>query len=134
MRDNVLRIIAGFNREGMTGAKDLNISQAKWDLYKQLLDEGKLNVRMFALWRGGATIESVQQAMASIDAAPKLPAVARRRPAVLGRREALHRRQRRRAHGVDVRRLEQGPDRHRHRQQGLSGQQRRTTRRSTSSR
>ena len=25
MRENVLRIIAGFNREGMTGAKDLNI-------------------------------------------------------------------------------------------------------------
>jgi len=74
MRDNVLRIIAGFNREGMTGAKDLNISQAKWELYKQLLDEGKLSVRMFALWPGGATVQSVQRAMASIDAAPKLPA------------------------------------------------------------
>lgn len=74
MRDDVLRIIQGFNREGMTGAKDLNISQAKWDLYKQLLEEGKLNVRMFALWRGGSTIQQTQQAMASIAAAPKLPA------------------------------------------------------------
>jgi predicted amidohydrolase YtcJ len=74
MRADVLRIIAGFNREGMTGAKDLNVSQAKWDLYKQLLDEGLLNVRVAALWRGGATIESVTQAMASIAAAPKLPA------------------------------------------------------------
>src|SRR6185295_17789571 len=73
LRDNVLRIIAGFNREGMTGAKDLNIGQAKWDLYKQLLEEGKLNVRMFALWAGGATIQSTQRAMASIAAAPKLP-------------------------------------------------------------
>jgi predicted amidohydrolase YtcJ len=70
----VLRIIAGFNREGMTGAKDLNITQAKWDLYKQLLDEGKLNVRVTALWRGGGTIQSTQQAMAWIAAAPKLPA------------------------------------------------------------
>src|SRR6185436_5500607 len=66
MREDVLRIIAGFNREGMTGAKDLNIGQAKWDLYKQLLEEGKLTVRMTALWRGGATVESVQQAIASI--------------------------------------------------------------------
>ena len=74
MRGDVLRIIAGFNREGMTGAKDLNVSQAKWDLYRQLLDEGLLNVRVAALWRGGATIDSVRQAMASIAAAPRLPA------------------------------------------------------------
>jgi len=73
-RDNVLRIIDGFNREGMTGAKDLNISQAKWDLYKQLLDEGKLNVRVFALWQGGNSIQAIQRAMTSIAAAPKLPA------------------------------------------------------------
>ena len=74
MRENVLRIIDGFNREGMTGAKDLNVSQAKWDLYKQLLDEGKLNVRVAALWRGGSTMESAQQARASIEKQPRLPA------------------------------------------------------------
>ena len=67
LRDNVLRIIEGFNREGMTGAKDLNVSEAKWDLYKQLLDEGKLNVRVAVLWRGGSTLESAQQAKASIE-------------------------------------------------------------------
>jgi predicted amidohydrolase YtcJ len=67
MRENVLRIIAGFNKEGMTGAKDLNVSQAKWDLYKQLLDEGKLDVRVAALWRGGSTIDSVRQSIASIE-------------------------------------------------------------------
>jgi len=43
MRADVLRIIEGFNREGMTGAKDVNVSQAKFDLYKQLLDEGVLS-------------------------------------------------------------------------------------------
>ena len=74
MRDDVLRIIAGFGAEGMTGAKDLNITPQKWDLYKQLLEEGKLNVRVCALWRGGATIQAVQQAMGWIAAAPKLPA------------------------------------------------------------
>jgi hypothetical protein len=74
MREDVLRIIEGFNREGMTGAKDLNVSQAKWDLYKQLLDEGKLNVRVAALWRGGNTIESVRQAIAAIEKQPRPPA------------------------------------------------------------
>jgi len=74
MREDVLRIIDGFNREGMTGAKDLNVAQAKWDLYRQLLDEGKLNVRVAVLWRGGSTIESARQAMASVEKAPRLPA------------------------------------------------------------
>jgi predicted amidohydrolase YtcJ len=73
MRDNVLRIIDGFNREGMTGAKDLNISRAKWDLYKQLLDEGLLTVRVTALWRGGATIQAIEQAIATIKEQPKAP-------------------------------------------------------------
>ena len=72
-RDDVLRIIAGFNREGMTAVKDLNINQGRWDLYKQLLDEGKLTVRMFALWQGGRTVASVQQAIARMSSQPHPP-------------------------------------------------------------
>jgi predicted amidohydrolase YtcJ len=73
MRGDVVRIIEGFNREGMTGAKDPGVTQAKWDLYRQLLDEGRLTVRMFALWRGGSTLESVQQAIATARSLPKPP-------------------------------------------------------------
>ena len=73
MREDVLRIIAGFNREGMTGAKDLNISQAKWDLYRQLLDEGKLTVRVAALWRVGPTLEAAREAKATIEKNPRGP-------------------------------------------------------------
>jgi predicted amidohydrolase YtcJ len=73
MRDNVLRIIEGFNREGMTSAKDLNISRAKWDLYTQLLDEGKLTVRVTALWRGGSTLQAIDQAIATIRELPQAP-------------------------------------------------------------
>ena len=73
MRADVLRIIEGFNREGMTGAKDLNVSPAKFALYKSLLEEGKLNVRVTVLWRGGATIESARQAMEWIRSEPRLP-------------------------------------------------------------
>jgi predicted amidohydrolase YtcJ len=57
----------------MTGAKDLNVSQAKWDPYRQLLDEGKLNVRVAALWRGGATLASAQQAKDTIEKNPRTP-------------------------------------------------------------
>jgi predicted amidohydrolase YtcJ len=74
MRGDVLRIIEGFNREGMTGAKDLNVSETKFALYKQLLEEGKLNVRVAVLWRGGATVESARQAMESIRKNPRVPA------------------------------------------------------------
>ena len=106
MRENVLRIIDGFNREGMTGAKDLNVSQAKWDLYKELLDEGKLNVRVAVLWRGGNTIESARQAQASTRN--------RKLPGTLGNGRlvnavSLHRRKRRPP--AELRRLEQGPHR-----------------------
>ncbi len=73
MREDVLRIIAGFNREGMTGAKDLNISQAKWDLYRQLLEEGKLTVRVAALWRVGSTLEAAREAKAAIEKNPRGP-------------------------------------------------------------
>ncbi len=51
----VLLIIAGFNREGMSGVKDLNINTGKWDLYRRLLEQGKLTVRVAALWAGGRT-------------------------------------------------------------------------------
>jgi predicted amidohydrolase YtcJ len=73
MRADVLRIIEGFNREGMTGAKDLNVSPAKFALYKSLLEEGKLTVRVTVLWRGGGTLESTRQAMEWIRSEPRLP-------------------------------------------------------------
>lgn len=44
-----------FNAEGMTGAKDPGIQQATWDAYKRVLAAGDLNVRIFALWRGGSS-------------------------------------------------------------------------------
>ena len=46
------QIIADFNQECMTGAKDPGIGEAKWDIYEELLKEGSLNVRVFALWSG----------------------------------------------------------------------------------
>lgn len=46
------QIVTDFNQECMTGAKDPGISEGKWNIYEELLKEGTLNVRMFALWSG----------------------------------------------------------------------------------
>ena len=45
----LVKMIQDFNAEGMTGAKDPGISELKWTLYNELLKEGKLDVRIFAL-------------------------------------------------------------------------------------
>jgi predicted amidohydrolase YtcJ len=73
-RQGLVRIIADFNKEGMTGAKDPGIDAGKWDLYRELLNDGKLTVRVFALWRGGRTIESGNEALARVNANPRVPA------------------------------------------------------------
>jgi predicted amidohydrolase YtcJ len=73
-RAGIIRIIEDFNKEGMTGAKDPGISPTKWEIYQELLKEGKLNVRMFALWSGARRLEDNAQVLARVNAQPRLPA------------------------------------------------------------
>ena len=73
-RQGLVKMIEDFNKEGMTGAKDHGIGQQKWDLYAELLKEGKLTVRMFALWSGARRLEDNAQVLASVQAHPKAAA------------------------------------------------------------
>ena len=73
-RAGIVRIIEDFNKEGMTGAKDPGISPAKWELYQELQKEGKLNVRLFALWSGARRAEDNAQVLARVNAQPRPPA------------------------------------------------------------
>ena len=73
-RQGLVKMIEDFNKEGMTGAKDPGIGQEKWDLYEELLKEGKLTVRIFALWSGARRVEDNAQVLARVQAHPK-PAV-----------------------------------------------------------
>src|SRR5262245_69595 len=50
-----------FNKEGMTGLKDPGIGPEIWDAYQQVLASGGLTVRVFALWRGGHSVEDAQR-------------------------------------------------------------------------
>jgi len=72
-KNGLLRIISDFNKEGMTGAKNPGMGQSDWDLYQELLREGKMNVRLFALWTGGTTMDSAKEALKHIEALPKPP-------------------------------------------------------------
>lgn len=67
------KIIADFNKEGMTGAKNPGITQADWSMYQELLGRKELTVRLFALWQGGRTLESAKAAIATVLKLPKPP-------------------------------------------------------------
>jgi predicted amidohydrolase YtcJ len=73
-REGLLKLIADFNKEGMTGAKDPGIAEQKWELYKELLANGKLTVRMFALWSGARDVAGNAQVMARVQGNPRPPA------------------------------------------------------------
>ena len=70
----LLKIIADFNKEGMTAGKDPGINEQKWELYKELLQEGKLTVRMFALWSGARAVAGNADVIARVEANPRPPA------------------------------------------------------------
>jgi hypothetical protein len=72
-KQGLLTLIKDFNKEGMTAAKDPGISQQKWELYQELLKEGALTVRMFALWAGARRVEDNPQVLARVRANPRPP-------------------------------------------------------------
>jgi predicted amidohydrolase YtcJ len=70
-KQGIAEIVRQFNREGMTGAKDPGIGAAKWELYQELLSEGQLTVRVFALWSGARRLEDRAAVMARVKANPR---------------------------------------------------------------
>jgi predicted amidohydrolase YtcJ len=69
----IVKLIEDFNAEGMTGAKDPGIGQQKWEIYNELLKEGRLTVRMFALWAGPRKLEDAAAVQARVNANPHPP-------------------------------------------------------------
>lgn len=73
MRQGILYIQRILLSEGMTAVKDPDIFQIHWDAYKSLLDEGQLKERICVLWHAGSTLAQAREALAEIDAVPRLP-------------------------------------------------------------
>lgn len=65
-REGIRELAGGFNREGMTAAKEPGIGVAAWNAYQDVLAEGKLTIRMFALWNGGRTIEYAKRVIGRV--------------------------------------------------------------------
>ena len=63
--------VKAFNAEGMTGLKDPGISSQTWDLYKKIERDGALNVRVFALWSGGRSVDAAKRVIAERGAMTK---------------------------------------------------------------
>lgn len=72
-RNGLLKMMADFNKEGMTAAKDPGILPERWDIYRELLNENKSTVRIFALFLGGTTMDSARATLARLQEQPKPP-------------------------------------------------------------
>jgi len=72
-RNGLLKMMADFNAEGMTAAKDPGTEGIRWDLYQELLKENKSTVRIFALLYGGRDMDSAQKIFARLQSQPKPP-------------------------------------------------------------
>src|SRR5687768_2800778 len=60
----VREFVKAYNAEGMTGAKDLNVSEQTWGIYKKAQQDGALTVRVFALWAGGRSVDAAKRVIA----------------------------------------------------------------------
>jgi predicted amidohydrolase YtcJ len=67
----IIKIVEEFNKEGMTAVKDAGVGEEKWQAYRNVLAEGKLNVRVFVLWDSGETIESTRDLIDRVAATTK---------------------------------------------------------------
>lgn len=72
-RNGILKMMTDFNKEGMTAAKDPGISPERWKLYRELLQENKSTVRIFALLLGGTTMESAHATLDELQKEPRPP-------------------------------------------------------------
>jgi predicted amidohydrolase YtcJ len=70
-REGIRQLAKAFNAECMTGVKDPGISEADWDAYQTVLEEGNRTVRVFALWGGGGPPERMAELIERIGATTK---------------------------------------------------------------
>ncbi len=77
MRDAIRAMAGELNRECMTGVKDPGLGSsfafdpdsalATWNAYRDVLDDGALTVRVFALWHSPRTLEEAQKLIKLIE-------------------------------------------------------------------
>jgi len=71
MREGYLTTMAELNKEGITAIKDPGMDTENWTVYRELRDDKKLTIHLFALWRGGTTLAYTQEVVKRILSLPK---------------------------------------------------------------
>ncbi|MGI9629208.1 MAG: amidohydrolase [Longimicrobiales bacterium] len=66
MRQGMASLADAFNAECMTGLKDPGVSEDAFEAYRQVMSEGDLTVRVFALWRAPSTVEATEDLVTRI--------------------------------------------------------------------
>ncbi len=59
-------IMRKISSEGMTAVKDPGIFRAQWDAYRAVQERGEMSVRVFALWRAGATVDDARRLISEV--------------------------------------------------------------------
>ncbi len=72
-RNGILHMIDALHREGMTSVKEADTQPATWNAYRELLNQGKLDLRVFVLWHAGTTMESAREALSRVSSLPRPP-------------------------------------------------------------
>ena len=71
IKEGIRDLAFGFNQECMTGVKDPGVSPRLWDAYQQVQQDGDLNLRVFALWSGGRSIDATERVIDRIESFTK---------------------------------------------------------------
>ena len=71
IREGISSLAQAFNQECMTGVKDPGVSPRMWDAYQQVQQDGDLNLRVFALWSGGQSIDQTAEVIDRIESFTK---------------------------------------------------------------
>jgi predicted amidohydrolase YtcJ len=71
LRDGYLTTMAALNKEGITGVKDPGMALENWSVYRELRDQNKLTIHLFALWRGGTSVKQTQAVVTRMLSLPK---------------------------------------------------------------
>lgn len=72
-KNGILASIEAMHRDGMTGAKDPNITPTQWDAYESLDRDGKLQAHVCVLWRSQPTLDNARELIAKLSRLPRPP-------------------------------------------------------------
>ncbi|GAC1510775.1 MAG: amidohydrolase [Terriglobales bacterium] len=69
----ILHVIDELHQECITAVKDADIQEHTWNSYRKVLEDRRLDERVFVLWHAGTTLAAAQQTLDVINSLPRPP-------------------------------------------------------------